>query len=163
MRLVPAGFVVAVIIAAVFVRWPAPRGRGWSLYQTFSGFAYLRRLHVEADKKIAALPAERLDQLAVQAQRLATTRASDNILSGSDVPAEFADLEPRSVFIKPEAVFIEFMGGLDHVGLVIRKSDETWSVYHYDEAQHEILLRRCRPNQTLQPTSSRLVSSRYHE
>ena len=82
-RLVLAAFVIAVLIAALFVRWPAPRGRAWSLYDMFSGFAYLRRLHVEADKKIAALPAERLDRLALQAQHLATTRASDSVLSST--------------------------------------------------------------------------------
>jgi hypothetical protein len=140
-RLVLAAFVVTVLIAALFVRCFGARDRAFSLYDMFSGFAYLRHVHVEAEKKIDALPAQRLDTLIRDARRLSATQPSGGLLRGPDIPAEFADLQPNWVAIGPDKVMLEFVGGLDHVGLVARKNESgVWSLRKYLE-DYEVVIR----------------------
>lgn len=130
-RLIAAGVILVVVIG------------GWWLYPIVAFVHYSAQFHREAENKITALPADRLDQLRRDAEKLASAGPTDEILRDDAIPTELIDLGPRSVFIKSDEVIIEFLGGMDHVGLAVRKSGGRWSVYRYagDGNSRDVLIK----------------------
>ncbi|MFA4943990.1 MAG: hypothetical protein WC789_04735 [Lentisphaeria bacterium] len=126
---------ILALVAALFLIRP--------MYEIGVFVYYSLRLSKAAEFKISSLTSERVQKLIVDAERLAAqSHTQDELLFSSDgsVPKEFSDLAPTWVSILPDQVMIEFMGGFDHRGIVMRKDTSgSWLAFRYNEATEKPL------------------------
>jgi hypothetical protein len=116
---------VLILLSLLILSWP------------FLGFLLGMTLQVrEAEKKLNAISPARLERIYKDAIRLGSQPDSDGMwyLNDKKFPQEFDDLKPTWLGIGKDGVTIEFSGGIDHRGIVVRQEEGgNWKLFRYNE------------------------------